>query len=85
MLCLVVQCTAVFGKPGAQLCLVVQCTAITILHDVHVSIPPQMPVILKSLHKLTKLMDWEVTLPLTEAYCVLVKLWVGFSAQDKPA
>lgn len=30
-------------------------------------------------------MGWEVTLPLAEAYCVLVKLWVSFSAQDKPA
>lgn len=30
-------------------------------------------------------MGWEVTLPLAEAHFVLVKLWVGFGAQDKPA
>lgn len=60
---------------------------LTILQDVCASIPTQIPNgIEKCLHKLTKLLvGWEVSLPLAGGYCVPVKLWIGFSAQDKPA
>lgn len=60
---------------------------LTILQDVCASIPTQiLSGIEKCLPKLTKLLvGWEKSLLLAGGYCVPVKMWIGFSAQDKSA